>query len=96
MNSEPSESPTASVTLPGVVEKVIGSPHPAVPERAQVVVEGADELYREIRIDNALKADNGEVVTLKEGDEVKVTVETPIDAGAASQKSSEESLVRRK
>jgi hypothetical protein len=79
MNAEPSDSPTASVTLPGVVEKVIESPHPAVPERAQVAVEGADDLYREIRINNTLKTSDGETVTLKEGDEVKVTVETPID-----------------
>lgn len=71
---------TATVTLPGVVEHVIESNHPAVPERAQISVEGADDLYREIRIKNTLKTGDGETVTLKEGDEVKVTVEAPIDA----------------
>jgi hypothetical protein len=81
MNTEP-ESATASVTLPGVVERVIQSPHPAVPQRAQIAVEGADDLYREIRIDNALKADNGQTVALKEGDQVNVTVETPVGAPA--------------
>jgi hypothetical protein len=80
MNTESESSPaTASVTLPGVVERVIESPHPAVPERAQIAVEGADDLYREIRIDNALKDDKGEIVALKPGDEVNVTVETPVD-----------------
>jgi hypothetical protein len=78
MNTD-SESATASVTLPGVVERVIESPHPAVPERAQIAVVGADDLYREIRIDNALKDDKGEIVALKPGDEVNVTVETPVD-----------------
>jgi hypothetical protein len=72
------------VTLPCVVEKVIESPHPAVAERAQIVVEGAYDLYREIRIDNPLKADNGETVTLKPGDEVNVTVETPVDETPAN------------
>ena len=71
---------SASVTLPGVVEQVIESTHPAVPERAQIAVEGADDLYREIRINNTLKTSDGETVTLKEGDEVKVTVEAPVDA----------------
>jgi hypothetical protein len=46
--------------------------HPAVPERAQIAVEGADHLYREIRIENTLKTSDGETVTLEEGDEVKV------------------------
>jgi len=77
MNTE-SESATASVTLTGVVERVIESPHPAVPEKAQIAVEGADDLYREIRIDNALKADDGQTVVLKEGEPVNVTVETPV------------------
>ena len=70
----------ASVTLPGVVEHVIESNHPAVPERAQIAVQGADDLYREIRITNTLKTSEGETVTLKEGDEVTVTVEAPVDA----------------
>jgi len=73
MSTEP-ESATASVTLPGIVERVIESPHPAVPERAQIAVEGADDLYREIRIDSALKADDGQTVVLKEGDQVNVPV----------------------
>jgi hypothetical protein len=55
MNTESESKATASVTLPGVVERVIESPHPAVPQRAQIAVEGADDLYREIRIDNAFE-----------------------------------------
>jgi hypothetical protein len=39
-----------SVTLPGTVEKIIEPVHPSMPEKAQIVVEGADDLYQEIRI----------------------------------------------
>jgi hypothetical protein len=64
-----------NVTLPGKVEKVIESPHPAEPEKAQISVEGGDPLYKEIRIENKLKDENGQNVRLKEGAEVEVTLE---------------------
>jgi hypothetical protein len=64
-----------NVTLPGRVEKVIESPHPAEPEKAQISVEGGDPLYKEIRIENKLKDEDGKQVRLKEGAEVEVTVE---------------------
>lgn len=62
-------------TKPGVVEKIIHSPIPDVPEKAQIAVEGADHLYREIRIENTLIDEKGKEVKLKEGVEVEVTVE---------------------
>ena len=65
----------AGVTLPGKVEKIIPSANPAEPEKAQINVEGAEDLYREIRIDNVLQNDKGETVRLKQGAEVEVTVE---------------------
>ncbi len=64
-----------STTLPGTVEKIIKSPDPTAPEKAQITVEGGEELYREVRIDNVLKNQNGEEVGLKEGAEVDVTIE---------------------
>ncbi len=64
-----------SVTLPGIVEKIIPSPRPSEPEKAQISVEGADEFYREIRIENSLTEENGNEVSLKRGAEVQVTVE---------------------
>jgi hypothetical protein len=73
-----SEKP--STTLPGVVEKVIKSPFPSVPEKAQIAVEGADDLYREIRIENILMDDKGEEVSLKPGAQVEVTVEAEPEA----------------
>jgi hypothetical protein len=64
-----------SVTLPGTVEKIIKPAEPSEPEKAQIAIEGADDLYREIRIENSLTAENGDQVRLKKGDEVDVTVE---------------------
>lgn len=66
----------ASTTLAGRVEKVI-PPHPLSkePEKAQIAVEGADHLYREIRVPNALEDGNGGKVKLKEGAEVDVKIE---------------------
>ena len=43
----------STASLPGTVEKIIKSPIPNEPEKAQIAVDGADHLYREIRIDNA-------------------------------------------
>jgi hypothetical protein len=68
-----SEKP--STTLPAVVEKVIQPRTPGEPEKAQITVEGADHLYRELRIDNTLVNENGEKVKLKPGAEVDVTIE---------------------
>lgn len=69
-----------SVTLPGTVEKIIESPHTSEPEKAQISIEGADDFYREIRIENSLTEQNGNEVRLKEGAEVDVTVEANKDA----------------
>jgi len=67
----------ASTTLPGKVEKVI-QPHPGSgePEKAQIGVQGADHLYREIRVPNRLTDEDGQKVKLKEGAEVEVKIES--------------------
>jgi len=62
-------------TKPGTVEKIIKSPFPQVPEKAEISIEGADHLYREIRIENTLEDEKGKRVRLKEGAQVEVTVE---------------------
>ena len=69
-----------SAILPGTVEKIIRSPFPSEPEKAQITVEGGDHLYREIRIDNTLTNDKGEEVSLKPGAHVEVTVEAEADS----------------
>ena len=68
-----------SATLPGVVQKIIKSPHPSVPEKAEIEVKGADDLYREIRVDNVLTDKDGNDVHLKKGAEVDLTIEADED-----------------
>jgi hypothetical protein len=62
-STTPNEKP--STTLAGTVEKIIKPPDPSEPEKAQIGIEGAEELYREIRIDNTLKTEDGQEVVLK-------------------------------
>jgi hypothetical protein len=73
-------STTATTTLPATVEKIIKSPHPAIPEKAQISIEGADHLYKEIRIENTFTDENGKTVGLKPGSEIEVTIEAPPEA----------------
>jgi hypothetical protein len=69
-----------NVTLPGTVEKIIKPLTPTQPEKAQIAIEGADDLYREIRVENSLTKENGEQVRLKNGAEVEVTIEADPEA----------------
>jgi hypothetical protein len=73
--SEQKDGEKATVTLPGTVEKIIPSIHPGEPEKAQITVEGAEDLYREIRVENTLQDGKGNPVSLKKGAEVEVTIE---------------------
>jgi hypothetical protein len=70
----------ATVTLPGTVEKIITPVAPNQPEKAQIAIDGAEELYREIRVDNALKDETGNSVALKKGAEVEITIKADADA----------------
>jgi hypothetical protein len=72
--SEP-ERENPAVTLQGTVEKVIAPLDPRDPEKAQIAVEGADDLYREIRVENTLKDPEGNPVSLKKGAQVEVTIQ---------------------
>jgi hypothetical protein len=74
----------ASAKLPGTVEKVI-KPHPGSrePEKAQIAVEGADHLYRELRVPNKLTDEEGNKVKLVEGTEVEVKIEADGSAVAS-------------
>jgi hypothetical protein len=64
-----------SILIPAV-EKLI-HPHPSSgePEKAQIAVEGADHLYREIRVQNSLTDENGRKVKLEKGAEVDLKIE---------------------
>jgi hypothetical protein len=77
--------------LRGTVVKVIKSPHPSQPEKAEIDIHDADDLYREIRVDNELTDDVGEKVSLKPGAEVDVIVEADSDATLTKPPTSEKS-----
>ena len=64
-----------NVTLPGTVEKIIPAIGDHIPEKAEIKVEGADDLYREVRIENEMVDAEGNAVKLKKGAEVDVTIE---------------------
>jgi hypothetical protein len=63
------------ITKPGTVQKIVTPVLPGEREKAQIAVEGADHLYGEIRIENALEGAKGKKVKLKKGATVEVTVE---------------------
>lgn len=65
-------------TKPGTVVKVIKSPFPSEPEKAEIAVTGADHLYREIRVENTLEDAKGKKVKLKEGAKVDVIIEADV------------------
>ena len=62
----------------GIVEKVIKNGHS--PEKAQIAINEADHLYREIRVENELTDGDGAKAALKEGAHVDVVVEADSDA----------------
>jgi hypothetical protein len=66
--------------LQGTVQKVIKPTFPGQPEKAQIDIQGADDLYREIRIENVVTGENGEKARLKAGAEVDVIVEADSSA----------------
>jgi hypothetical protein len=63
-----------STTMPGTVKKIIPSPRPSQPEKAQVTVDGADQRHRNLRFENTLTDEHGDDVKLKKGARVEVTV----------------------
>jgi len=66
------------IVIPGTVEKLIPSPRPNQPEKAQIAFEG-DHGYRDLRIENSLTDEYGDEVKLKKGASVEVTVATRPD-----------------
>jgi hypothetical protein len=70
----------ATITLQGTVEKIIPGIGEHEPEKVQIAVEGADDLYREIRVENTLTDGDGGAVSLKKGAEVAVKIEADQEA----------------
>jgi len=70
----------AAACLPGTVEMIIPPLVPTEPYKTEIAIEGADDLYREIRVDNTLQDAAGNPVSLKKGAEVEVTIEAKPEA----------------
>jgi hypothetical protein len=66
--------------LHGTVQKVIKPTFNHEKEKAEIAIEEADELYREIRVENVLTDAEGNHASLKQGAEVEVVVEADSDA----------------
>jgi hypothetical protein len=67
----------ARTKFPATVEKVIKPlPGSGEPEKAQIAVEGADDLYRELRVPNKLTDEDGNKVKMRQGTEVEVHIES--------------------
>ena len=66
--------------LQGTVQKIIEPAIPSQPEKAQIDIDGADDLYREIRIENEVTGEKGEKARLKPGADVDVIVEADSSA----------------
>jgi hypothetical protein len=66
--------------LRGTVEKIIEPVIPSDPEKAQIGIDGADDLYREIRVENVVADEKGEKARLKPGAKVDVVVEADSNA----------------
>ena len=65
--SSPDKKDKPSTTLPGTVEKIVKPIVPSEPEKAEIHIEGGEDLYREIRVNNVLKDEKGDEVAIKEG-----------------------------
>ena len=77
-----------STTMPGTVDKIIPSPRPSQPEKAQIAVDVADHRHRDLRIENTLTDEHGDDVRLKKGAHVDVTVTAEPKTSPASTKKS--------
>ena len=66
--------------LRGTVKKVIKTAYSGAKEKAEIDVHEADDLYREIRVENEMVDESGEKSLLKPGAEVDVIIEADSDA----------------
>jgi uncharacterized protein YfaS (alpha-2-macroglobulin family) len=68
------ESNKPAVTKPATVKKIIESPGPEMPEKAEISIDGCEPLYQELRIENKLTDEKGNEVKLKQDAHIDVTV----------------------
>jgi hypothetical protein len=64
----------ARTTMIGTVDRIIPSLRRNQPEKAKIAVDGADDRYRDLGIENTLTGRNGDEVKLKKGAHVQLIV----------------------
>ena len=69
----------------GTVQEVIKPVVPSEPEKVQIDIDEADELYREIRVENVVADEKGQKARLKPGADVDVVIEADSDATTKKQ-----------
>jgi hypothetical protein len=62
-------------TVPGVVNKLVKSILPDQPDKVEISIAGAEQLFREIRIENRFTNVDGGLIELTSGVHVDVTFE---------------------
>jgi hypothetical protein len=62
-------------TVPAVVQKIVKSVYPGQVEKVEIEIPAADDLFREIRIENKLTGVDGQPVALRTGAQLDVTFE---------------------
>lgn len=65
--------------LHGFVKKVIKPILPKEIEKAEIQIDEADDLYKELRIENIVMDEKGQRDSLKQGEDVEIVVETDPD-----------------
>ena len=66
--------------MQATVSKVFKAFNPLEPEKAQINIEDAEDLYREIRVENVFNSDDGGKRSLKAGAKVDVIIEADSNA----------------
>jgi hypothetical protein len=73
--------------LRGNVQRIIEPMLPNQPEKAEIQVHEADDLYRELRVENNLTDGDGGKSRLHQGEQVEVTIEADGDSTQRESKS---------
>lgn len=68
--------------LHGKVQKVIKPRFGSGPEKAEISIDEADDLYKEIRVENVVTDEKGDKAALKPGDDVDIVLEAEAEATA--------------